>query len=87
MTEPTFLTDEALRTMKTIHKLRKVLLKESQVYRSQLYKNCAFRITEEHFDSILDGLVACHFCTLQHGALGGVLVTINPQVRDAEVSQ
>lgn len=83
MTEPTFMTDEALVTIKCMHSLRKALLKYGQMYRSQLFNYCHFRgITEEQFDGILEGLAASQWCTLSRGELGGVLVTINPAVRE-----
>jgi hypothetical protein len=87
MTNVNFMTEEGFTTIKTMHRLRKVLQREGQNYQSQLFKQCGLGLTAEQFDNILKKLAASGWCTLQEGALGATMVILNEQVRDACVPQ
>jgi hypothetical protein len=77
MTEPLFMTDEGFHKLKTIHRLRKVLRRESKGYLRALHGRCGVGLTIAEFDNIVRVLADTGWCSVTEGAQGATMVVLS----------
>jgi len=85
--EPVFNDDKLMLRLNVVHKLRKLLQRDGEGYKSALYRRVGVGLTEEEFEFCVKMLEISGWCVLTKGKQDAVILKFNEQFNNVNVPE